>query len=50
MILVDTSVIVAWLDKQHAVHKACTAEWTSCLPRDNRLPIRGAEMTSCTPD
>ena len=24
MILVDTSVIVPWLDKTHAVHEACT--------------------------
>ena len=25
LILVDTSVIVAWLDRDHAHHKACTA-------------------------
>ena len=24
MILVDTSVIVAWLDRDHPHHKACT--------------------------
>ncbi|MGO8931279.1 MAG: PIN domain-containing protein [Limisphaerales bacterium] len=24
MILVDTSVIVVWLDRDHAHHKACT--------------------------
>ena len=34
MILVDTSVIVAWLDKNHEAHKACTRALASCASRD----------------
>ncbi len=34
MILVDTSVIVPWLDKQHAAHKACTAAIEQWVQRD----------------
>ena len=34
MILVDTSVIVAWLDKQHTAHLACTAAIEKWVQRD----------------
>jgi predicted nucleic acid-binding protein len=34
MILVDTSVIVPWLDKQHAAHEACTAAIEEWVQRD----------------
>ncbi len=34
MILVDTSVIVPWLDKQHAAHQACTAAIEQWVQRD----------------
>jgi predicted nucleic acid-binding protein len=34
MILVDTSVIVAWLDKDHSAHRACTAAIESWIRRD----------------
>ena len=34
MILVDTSVIVAWLDKDHAAHSACTRALEYFAARD----------------
>lgn len=34
MILVDTSVIVAWLDKNHAHHRACAQALESWAQRD----------------
>lgn len=34
MILVDTSVIVPWLDKRHVAHKACTAAIEKWVQRD----------------
>ena len=34
MILVDTSVIVAWLDKQHPHHRACAAAIERWAQRD----------------
>jgi predicted nucleic acid-binding protein len=34
MILVDTSVIVAWLDKQHPHHRACLAAIEHWAQRD----------------
>jgi predicted nucleic acid-binding protein len=34
VILVDTSVIVAWLDKTHPAHDACEQALTSCAARD----------------
>jgi predicted nucleic acid-binding protein len=34
MILVDTSVIVAWLDKNHRHHAACLAAIEHCAGRD----------------
>lgn len=34
MILVDTSVIVAWLDKNHSGHRACAAAIEEWIQRD----------------
>lgn len=34
MILADTSVIVPWLDKNHAAHKVCTAAIEKWVQRD----------------
>ena len=34
MILVDTSILVAWLDKSHPEHKACTQALTEAAGRD----------------
>ncbi len=34
MILVDTSVIVAWLDRQHPQHRACTDALDRLAARD----------------
>jgi predicted nucleic acid-binding protein len=34
MILVDTSVIVAWLDKNHPHHRACVEAIAHCAERD----------------
>jgi predicted nucleic acid-binding protein len=34
MILVDTSVIVAWLDKNHPAHRACAAAIEKWIQRD----------------
>ena len=34
MILVDTSVIVVWLDKTHPQHRACTEALDTCVARD----------------
>ena len=34
MILVDTSVIVAWLDKDHPHHRACLTAIEHCAQRD----------------
>lgn len=34
MILVDTSVIVAWLDKSHEAHEACAKALASIAARD----------------
>ena len=34
MILVDTSVIVPWLDKNHASHRACTAAIEKWVQRE----------------
>jgi predicted nucleic acid-binding protein len=38
MILVDTSVIVAWLDSSHPRHRACAAAMERCAWRD-RLAV-----------
>ena len=35
MILVDTSVIVAWLDKSHPHHKACVNAMLRCAERES---------------
>jgi predicted nucleic acid-binding protein len=34
MILVDTSVIVAWLDRQHPAHQVCAAAIEEWIQRD----------------
>jgi predicted nucleic acid-binding protein len=34
MILVDTSVVVPWLDKYHAAHKACTTAIEKWIQKD----------------
>ncbi len=34
MILVDTSVIVAWLDQQHPAHRACAVAIEKWIQRD----------------
>lgn len=41
MILVDTSVIVAWLDKNHTHHRACTKSIEEWALRD-RLAVSAA--------
>src|SRR5437016_3978790 len=34
MILVDTSVVVAWMDPSHPTHKACSKALAACAGKD----------------